>query len=88
MCTKWTVTEHWRTSLCLSDLCINTDTFFDRIFVDLYPNTKSKESITLLFPLPLAPTILVKLCNTNKKLKILISTYNKTIMLILKINLI
>lgn len=66
ICTKWTVTEHCRTSLCLSDLCNSTDTFFDLIFEDRYPNTKSKESITLLFPLPLAPTMLVKLCKIKR----------------------
>lgn len=43
-----------------SELWINTDTFFERMRLALYPNTNSMESMTLDLPLPLGPTIEVK----------------------------
>ncbi len=39
----------------LSELWIRTDSFFERIFWALYPNTNSMESITLDLPLPFGP---------------------------------
>lgn len=52
---KCTSTVQLCTSLCLSELWISTESFFDLIFCALYPNTNSIESITLDFPLPFGP---------------------------------
>lgn len=52
---KCTSTVQLSTSLCLSELWIRTESFFDLIFWALYPNTKSIESMTLDFPLPFGP---------------------------------
>lgn len=52
---KCTSTVQLSTSLCLSELWISTESFFDLIFWALYPNTNSIESITLDFPLPFGP---------------------------------
>jgi hypothetical protein len=39
------------------DLCINSETLFNRNCFALLPNTKSNASMTLLLPLPLGPTM-------------------------------
>lgn len=66
---KCTSTVQLWTSLCWSELWISTESFLDRIFWALYPNTKSIESITLDFPLPLGPMMQEKRWGQGEKKK-------------------
>lgn len=59
---KWTPTVQKSRFLWFSLSCIKTLIFLDRILFARKPKTNNMESMTLDFPLPLGPTIDVKLC--------------------------